>query len=85
MLECRYVNDECLSDLSSELLFRSLKMLSSYLSYKSLYLTSNSKQVKVYARITIPFPSFYKPNLSMSFDIAYILAELSITHIPKRI
>lgn len=55
--------DECLKDLTPLLFIRSSKMLSDYLSYRPIYLPNNHKQLRVYTRINIPFPDFYRPNL----------------------
>jgi hypothetical protein len=39
----------------------------------------------VHVRINIPFPAFFKPNLDLEFDLDFIINELDITRIPKKI
>ena len=38
-------------------------MLSDYLSYKPIFLQAKGQQIRVYMRINIPFPDFYRPSL----------------------
>lgn len=77
--------DECLSDLQEE--FKGVKRLSSFLSYRKINYVSQeqSQQSNFFIKISLPFPSFPKPNIAFTVDNEFLVGETSQTCIPKKI
>lgn len=62
--EARFDEDEILPDLIEELGINCGKLLSNYLPYKSVQI-NGFKDVRIYARPSIPFPDFPRPSLDL--------------------
>ena len=82
--EARFDEDECLPDLREEAGISCSKLLSNYLPYRSIQI-SGYKENHIYVRPSIPFPDFPKPSLELPITAAFIMGELSVGSVEKKI
>lgn len=69
-----FSQDECIDDLQLE--FKGVKRLSTFLPYRKIRLDQKNivydASKSVYAKISLPFPRFYKPNIDIELDDTFL-------------
>ena len=61
------------------------KMLSNSLPFKEVAVSVGDTKIRLFARLNLPLPRFPVPNLELKIDSKFVLKEVTINLIEKKI
>jgi hypothetical protein len=69
---------------------KGVKRLSTYLPYRKINFDQRSyfvyhSEKQIHVKISLPFPTFFKPNIDIELDDAFLYGETAQACIPKKI